>query len=111
MTNSHESRPAGSHEAAKSFGGDTSMLLEVQVRRRAARRLVCLSDGRQDPQFDLPHSRSCGECGHVAQPPAAASDFGLTRAELVAEGARLKAAGWSDWEIRARLADPRRVAA
>ncbi len=38
--------------------------------------------------------------------PTSPSTFGLTRAELVAEAARLRASGWTAQEISIRLARP-----
>ena len=49
---------------------------------------------------------------HVEKPqPVQPSSFGLTAEELHLHRQQLLAAGWGVWEIRARLTEPRGVAA
>lgn len=47
----------------------------------------------------------------VEAEPASPSSWGMTAEQLSDYAMHLRRQGWSDWEIRARLADPRQVAA
>lgn len=73
----------------------------VHARCRVARRERAINRRR--------HIAFLAEC--EPEPPGVPSSFGLTAAELRAHGAALLESGWSPDEVRAVLADPRRVAA
>ena len=73
------------------------IVAQFQRRRLAALRCEPLEDGRRDP-IDF----------YAESLP---SSFALNRWELEAEVERLLGSAWESWEIRARLVDPRKVAA
>lgn len=66
------------------------------IPRSAARR-----ERRRDAWFDL----------HVEPERPRPSTYGMTSSELRDYAAQLQRDGWQAWEIRARLADPRKLAA
>ncbi|HTJ71459.1 MAG TPA: hypothetical protein VL551_28210 [Actinospica sp.] len=71
---------------------------QIRRRREAANapelhRLAC---GRYDPLDPLPR-------------PVEPSSYGMTPDQLRAYGRYLRSQGWADWEIAARLVDPREL--
>lgn len=82
--------------AAETFGGVlNSVGLELRRRREAAYRLEA-DCGCADPL-------GCAD-------PVGPSTYGMTPTELDRHARTLRAEGWSDWEIRVRLAQPGRAA-
>ncbi len=110
---SDESRPGGYSETAESFRRDevndtAKNAVLARIREQAAR----------DPRKGLRHEQRRARrrqrlfaLSVVAAAPLKPQSFGLSPAELRRHAAELRLQGWSDDEIRARLADPRRVVA
>jgi hypothetical protein len=92
-----ESRPAANRAASKSIDGDYKKSYPLLLSYREAR---------------VQRHRVAWFMAHVEpEPRPEPSSYGLSAEELYAEADRLTRIGWQAWEIRARLADPRSVAA
>ncbi|MDP9398303.1 MAG: hypothetical protein M3P96_11020 [Actinomycetota bacterium] len=74
-------------------------IAQLRRRREAALRLPPHNKCRHSDPLD---------CLHAEVRP---SSYGLSPADLLAEGRRLRAQGWASWEISARLARPELVGA
>lgn len=107
-------RPAGNgtatsaQMATEDFNqGTTAGDALARLRRRAA----------AGARAELRHERRRGRRiqayfdAHTEQELSRPSDWGMTADELRDYAQQLRREGWSDWEIRARLADPREVRA
>lgn len=116
MTTEQSRRPAGTnHEAPESKTEQADdykkSTAEGDVLARIRQRAAC------DPRKALRHDQRRARrrqrfFDSLVQPdPIQPNSWGMTADELRDYAAQLRRQGWSDWEIRARLADPRQVAA
>jgi hypothetical protein len=115
MTGTERGRPTANRAASKSqlatgdypqSSPDSTVL--ARIREQAAR------DPRKGLRREQRRARRrqrLFELSVVAADPHEPQSFGLSPAELRRHAAELRLQGWSDDEIRARLADPRRVVA
>jgi hypothetical protein len=87
-------------KAADPNDNTISVAETAQLRRRRAASWRCppLPNGSRDP------------LGH-ADGRRTPCNYSLTRAELLEEVERCRAAGWAGWELGERFVDPRTVAA
>lgn len=116
MTYSQSRRPAGAnHEAPESSNGQADdckkSTAEDVVLARIRQRAAC--DPRKALRHDQRRARRRQRLfdSFVQPDPIQPNSWGMTADELRDYAAQLRRQGWSDWEIRARLADPRAVAA
>lgn len=96
MSEPNERCPRNSGASSSSLAGDVTILSQIRRRDVAALRCEILDTGQHDPDYP--------ERGRPSLP----SDYGLSADELFDEATRL---GWLDWELHARLVNPRLVAA
>lgn len=95
-----EERPGGETEALqKSLDGDCTYSIAFRLppvlrEARRQRRLVRVYEANVEPS-----------------PPVRPSSYGMSSDELYEYARQLESEGWAAWEIRARLVDPRAVAA
>ncbi|KQO41874.1 hypothetical protein ASF05_12290 [Aeromicrobium sp. Leaf245] len=116
MTYSQRRRLAGTnHEAPESSNGQADDYLDLRaeddVLARIRQRAAC--DPRKARRHEQRRARRRQQFfdSFVRPDPIQPNSWGMTADELRDYAAQLRRQGWSDWEIRARLADPRAVAA
>lgn len=100
MPPGRESRPAGNGAATISTG--IKFTSDSTPRPRLSRRILEARRQRRREAYWL---------AHVEPVVVSTSTYGMTADELYAYAEHLRRAGWQDWELRARLTDPRTVAA